>query len=206
MSFFRTLVCIINPFARFFANMRVEGRENVPEGNVLVISNHAHYSDPVLIACAFNKSKKDIRFVAKSDLQRFGFFKWLFKAVKVIAIKRGESDRAALRECCSALNNGETVGIFPQGTRIKNEKHKAEQAKGGVGLIAAMTKAVVLPVAVRYTSPTARIFSRTTVIIGRPIPYEEYSQCNGEATSKTEMAQYCFGKVCDMLYGENDER
>ncbi len=185
------------PFFRLFCHFKVEGRENIPKGNFIVIANHTAYKDPLILAYAVKK--KNIRFIAKSDLQRFWFFKIVFKALNVIAIKRNSSDMNALRESVAALENGDSLCIFPQGTRIKTEPPKKEQALAGVGLIIARSKCNVLPVAIKYPD-NAGGCRKIKVSIGKPISYDEYMipDENGEPPRRVETAQRVFEEVCVM--------
>lgn len=200
---YRIVRFIVAIYAKIFYRLEIIGRENEPkDGGCIAIANHASFLDPIAVAAAI---KRDVCFMAKSDLQSNKFMQWVFKMCNVIAIRRGESDMAALRKSCEAVKDGNILGIFPQGTRIRCESPDAETALPGVGLIAMRTKAPVLPIAVCYgkknKKPTA--FRKVRVVIGKPIPYEEYSVMNGEKASSHDMAKYTFSKVCE-LFAENN--
>ena len=188
---------LLYPFFRLFCHFKVTGRENIPKENFIIIANHTAFKDPLIIAYAVKR--KNIRFIAKSDLQRFMFFKFLFKALKIIPIKRNSSDMAALRESVSSLENGDSLCIFPQGTRIKNEPPKKEQALAGVGLIIAKSKCKVLPIAIKYPN-NAGGGRKIKVHIGKSISYDEYMKPdeNGEPPRRVETAQMVFGEVCSI--------
>lgn len=185
------------PFFRLFCHFKVTGRENIPNGNFIAIANHTAYKDPLILAYAIKR--KNIRFIAKSDLQRFFFFKIVFNALNVIAIKRKSSDMGALRESIGAIENGDILCIFPQGTRIKGEAPKKEQALAGVGLIIAKSKSDVLPIAIKYPN-NAGGCRKIRVSIGKPITYDEYMALdeNGEEPRRVETAQRVFDEVCRM--------
>ncbi len=192
---YRFVYYLLYPFFRLFCHFKVEGRENIPKKGFMLIANHTAYKDPLLLAFAIKR--KNIRFIAKSDLQRFWFFKVVFKALNVIAIKRNSSDLAALRESVSALEQGDIVCIFPQGTRIKNEPPKKEQALAGVGLIIAKSQCDVLPVSIKFPEDKGGN-RKITITIGKPITYDEYMQPdeNGEPPRRVETAQRVFDEVC----------
>lgn len=189
---------LIYPFFRLFCHFKVTGRENIPsKGNYIVIANHTAYKDPLILA--YTIRHKNVRFIAKDDLQRFFFFRILFKAARIIAIKRNSSDLNALRESVKALENGDNLCIFPQGTRIKGEAPCKEQALAGVGLIIAKSKCDVLPVAIKFPNDAGGL-RNIKVSVGKPISYDEYMKLdeNGEPPRRVETAQYVFEKVCEM--------
>ncbi len=188
---------LLYPFFRLFCHFKVEGRENIPDGNFIIISNHTAYKDPLILAFAIKR--KNIRFVAKSDLQRFSFFKLVFKALKVISIRRNTSDLTALRECISSLNAGDNICIFPQGTRITDEAPKKEQALAGVGLIIGKSEATVLPVAIKYPENKGGL-TGIRVCIGKPITSDEYLKpdADGQPPKRIDTAYMVFDEVCKM--------
>ena len=136
-------------------------------------------------------------FMAKSELEKVFIMRWFFRWCNVVPIRRGESDIAALRKTCELLNDGKSVGIYPQGTRIPCQSPDPETALAGLGLMASKTKATLLPVTICYgkknNKPT--VFRKVHVYVGKPIPYEEYSSINERPNSK-EIATYAFQKLC----------
>ncbi len=196
MSLYR----VVRGFALICAKIgyRVEfhGRENEPaEGGVVVFSNHTSLADPFFTATAV---KRPLHFMAKSDLLKSRFMKWLFDSCNVVAVNRGESDIAALRKTCDVIANGNCVGIYPQGTRIECESPDPETALAGMGLMATRAKATLLPVAICYgkNNKKPKLFSKVKVYIGKPIPYEEYMNIN-ERPNSHEIAKYAFSKLCE---------
>ncbi len=194
---YRFVYYLLYPFFRLFCHFKVYGRENIPKGNFIIIANHTAYRDPVIIA--FSVKRKNIRFIAKDDLQRFWFFRFLFKSLGVIAIKRNSSDLSAIRRSVEALENGDSLCIFPQGTRIQGVAPTKEQALAGVGLMIAKSKCDVLPVAIKYPGDKA-CSRKIKVSIGKPISYDEYMKPdeNGEPPRRVDTARIVFDEVCKM--------
>lgn len=186
-SFIRFLVALP---VRLSFNMRVEGRENIPDGAFVLCANHISAVDPLLVAVAF---PTPIRFVAKEEVLKVPILKLIGKIAHIIPIARGTADLKAMRTCLGAVKNGEKVGIFPQGTRTP-EKPKAESALPGTGLIILHTKAPVVPVSIVTKNYKVRLFRKCRIIIGKPICYEEYS---ANASNSSDAAKYCFEKVCE---------
>lgn len=198
----RGVACV---YMKLFHRVQVIGRENEPkEGGCIVIANHSSFIDPIAVAVAL---KRDVYFMGKSDLLDHKFMQWVFKMCNVIPVHRGESDIAALRKTCDVVNSGNITGIFPQGTRIPCDAPDVETAQAGVGLIAGRTKAPLLPVAICYGKKNKKpiVFRKVRVVVGKPVPYEEYATVNGEKANSHEIAKYAFGKVCEDFAKNNHD-
>ncbi len=84
----------------------------LPEGPVLLISNHLSALDPLLISAA---SPRPLRFlVAKEEYER-PYFHWLLKHTGCIPVDREGRVEKAFREAIRRLENGEAVALFPHG-------------------------------------------------------------------------------------------
>ena len=124
--------------------MRVEGLERVPTtGPLLVVCNHLHNADPVLVSVAF---PRPLHFMAKKELFGVPVIGWLIRQVGTFPVDRGKADRAAIRHAEAALSQGIAVGMFPEGTR--SVTGALQQAHPGAGLLALRSGAPVLPMVV----------------------------------------------------------
>jgi len=100
-----------------FYGLRVVGRENLDweRGPTIVACNHISWWDPPLLGSALWRSP--VRTLAKAELFRFppmrAFFGWL----DAIPIRRAGYDHRAFEAALDALSAGQTVLIFPEGTR-----------------------------------------------------------------------------------------
>ena len=135
--------------------------------------------------------------MCKSEFEKTPVVAALLRKLRVIFVNRSKADLGSIRQCVETIKAGHNVGIFPQGTRIKDGA-KPEQAHDGIAMICGLTKATVLPVALIYKNSNPKLFSRCRVVVGKPIPYEEYSAI----PNRTAQAQYIFGKVCEII--DND--
>lgn len=142
----RTLVRLpLYGLVRLFLKLRVEGMENIPPDGtgVLVVSNHLHNADPVLIEIAF---PRPLHYMAKEELFRFRPLGWLLRKFGNFPVARGKSDRKAVRHAISCLHHGIAVGMFPEGTRSKTMQ--LSRAHAGAGLIAIQGKSLILPMGI----------------------------------------------------------
>lgn len=153
-------VCRI--FFRLLYRIKIQGNQNIPnENGVLLCSNHIHYLDPPLVGSFL---KREVRFMAKVELFEAPILKSFLPRFGAFPINRGKSDRKALRTGLKLLEEGEMVGVFPEGTRSKT----GELSKGltGVGFFALRSSAAVVPCAV--IGPY-KLFGTIHVIYGKPL-------------------------------------
>ncbi|MEX0666051.1 MAG: lysophospholipid acyltransferase family protein [Acidimicrobiia bacterium] len=113
--FYRVFRAFVLSIFKLVFRVRVTGREHVPRRGVYVVApSHRSILD---IPFAAYITRRRIRFMAKKEL----FSTWLgrrfFQALAAIPVDRAAADRSALREAQAALDAGEPVGVFPEGTR-----------------------------------------------------------------------------------------
>lgn len=132
---------------KILVRLRIEGMENIPKDEaVLVVANHLHNADPVLIEIAFPRA---VHFMAKEELYRFKPLAWLITKFGNFPVARGKSDRKAVRAAINRLNHGVAVGLFPEGTRSKTLR--LAQGRTGAGFIAIQGKSLILPLGITGT-------------------------------------------------------
>jgi len=138
---------------KYLCRWKIEGTENIPkEGPAVVVANHVSYWDAVVLAVAIPRR---IYFMGHSGLFKIPVFAQIIKALGAFPVDREKSDRAALRAAMEILNRGDVLGIFPEGTRVRDGN--LGNFKMGAAMIAAKTNAPLVPVALINTP---NIFSR----------------------------------------------
>src|SRR4051812_49937548 len=142
---------ILKPFLVIFFRMSRIGREHVPDGAVILASNHRSFLDPFIVGICL---KRPIYFVAKKELFDRRLTGWFLNCLGAFPIRRGESDEESVETAKQILNRGDALVIFPEGTRIR--EGSLGQAKRGVGRFALETGAPVVPVAVHGTERARR--------------------------------------------------
>lgn len=113
---------------------RQEGRGSV------VICNHTSMAELLAVETALFFGGRRIRPIFKSEFAKTKIVRWAFSRVGGIPVERGTADMKCLRTAQHALQRGEDVLIFPEGTRIRSREIKPE-VHGGFALIAQMGKA-----------------------------------------------------------------
>jgi acyl-[acyl-carrier-protein]-phospholipid O-acyltransferase/long-chain-fatty-acid--[acyl-carrier-protein] ligase len=102
----------IKSFFTFKYKIDVFGLENIPsDKGVLLLGNHISYVDWAILQIAY---PKQIRFVMEKSIYNLWYVNWLFKMFSLIPISKGGS-KNALDEVTKALDNGDTVALFPEG-------------------------------------------------------------------------------------------
>ncbi len=150
---------VVAPMCYGYFRGRVYGQENVPKKHPLVVvSNHASYFDPPLLSCCVGRP---VAFMAKEELFKVPLLKEGIRLYGAYPVKRGSSDRSAIRAALTALKDGWLVGIFLQGTRTLDGK--IDDPKLGAAMIAAKAQVPLLPVSLWGTE---KILKK-----GSPFPY-----------------------------------
>lgn len=173
----RALVNVaLSPIYQF----KVVGREHFPsEGGVLICANHIHNFDPEVVGIT---APRPIHFMAKEELFSVPILGKILPHINAFPVKRGMSDRGALRKGLAILKEEKVLGLFPEGTRSKTGE--LGQGLAGAGFFALRSKAHVVPCAI--IGPY-KPFKRLKVVYGKPINMEEYRKNKATPEETTEL-------------------
>ncbi|WP_296648880.1 lysophospholipid acyltransferase family protein, partial [Romboutsia sp. 13368] len=137
------------------------------EGNLIVAANHKSNLDPIFLAAAIKN--REVAAVAKKELFDIKPLAYILEKLHVIPINRDKPDVSTIKNILRAIKDGYAVGIFPEGTRVKEPGFG--EAKAGLSMFAIKGKAVVLPVSI---ISNYKLLNRVTIYIDKPISFEEY--------------------------------
>jgi 1-acyl-sn-glycerol-3-phosphate acyltransferase len=121
----------------------VEGRERIPPGNHIVMSNHTSAWETVAQFLIFPPQV----WVLKRELLWIPFVGWGLKLLRPIAINRGEGHRAVnqvVDQGKARLADGLWIIIFPEGTRVVSGETRKFGVSGALLAIAAGRSVVPL--------------------------------------------------------------
>lgn len=171
---------IIIPIARVVMTIlfrpTVIGRENIPqEGGYILAANHLSFWDPVFVGAFLTQRK--INFMAKAELFRFKPFAALITACGAMPVNRGSKDASAVLSMVELLKEGNVLGIFPEGTRVR--KGKKSNPKKGTVRMAQMAGVPIIPI---HLDTKYILFKKAKMVIGEPIYIG-----NGEKLSEGEL-------------------
>ena len=164
-KFYDFLTVILPPVYNIILPSKVTGSENIPlEGGFVMCANHIHWND-----CLFLAARIPVRrfiYLAKAEVFSNKLFKLVLgeKGLGAIPINRGQADLAAIRAALKVVADGDALGIFPQGTRSRD--NTPTPMLNGVSMIAMRANVPIIPV---YIDGPYRLFRRADVRIGKPI-------------------------------------
>ena len=139
-------ISFILKLLRFLCGLdwKVTGLSNIPNSPVIVISNHQGQWESLYLQTLIHP----ISSIIKQELLLIPFFGWALAFMRPIPINRKnkfQSLRKVINEASKRLNDGSSVLIFPEGTRIKPENGIAEFSNS-CGLLSVKNNIPILPI------------------------------------------------------------
>ena len=181
---FRVVRALIQVWMHLFYRLTITGLENIPqEGAAIICANHTFYKDLFLIG---SLTKRKIRWFAKSELFRNPLFGRLITNLGAFPIHRGEADRSAIKTVYEVLKNGEILGIFPDGTRVRDISKRPEVKRGFLSF-ALTARVPIIPIAVSFEEgPFGRgkAFSRIRIVVGESISLDYDKKYRGQEMTR----------------------
>ena len=172
--------------ARLVTRARAYGREHVPrEGGVVLAANHLHWIDVPLLGAL---SPRNLDFVAKVEALKLPGFGAFIRSFGTIAVRRGESDREAVRQMRQAARDGRALGVFVEGTRQRTGRPGTAQP--GAAMVAIQEDVPVVHAAIYGTQFWKLVnFAPCSIGFGKPMDFGNLPK-NGrgykEATAEIE--------------------
>ncbi len=153
---------------RLLAPLKVYGRERVPRhGGLVLACNHLHWIDVPVLGTL---TPRRIVFLAKVEAHEVPGLGQLIRGFGTLSVRRGESDREAIRLARESVRHGSALGLFVEGTRQRSEPG---EAKRGAAMIAMQEGVPVVPAAI-YGSNEWRPgnFAPVSLAWGEPLRFE----------------------------------
>ena len=153
-------------YCKIVYRLKIVGTENIPDEQVIFCGNHRSFIDPPIIKVTCTR---DVRFLARESLAKnplLAFLGWVFE---VIYVKKDAKDIGALKGTLACLKKGESIALFPEGTR--NGLEKGESVKGGAAFFAIKSGVKVVPVGI---SGEIKPFHKLTITYGKPPDFSMY--------------------------------
>lgn len=133
--------------ASALSRLRIYGKERVPlDGGIVVASNHFSWLDPIVLGAA---SPRVLYYMAKIEAHRAPGMGTLIRAFGCFPVRRGESDREAVRVMRQVVADGNALGLFAEGSRQRSGVPGVVQP--GAAMVALQENAPVVPVAIHGT-------------------------------------------------------
>jgi len=129
------------------SRLKVYGKDRVPPTDGCVVaSNHFSWLDPVVLGVA---SPRVVYYMAKMEAHRVPGFGAFIRAFGCFPVRRGESDREAVRTMRRIVADGHALGLFVEGTRQRSGVPGDVQP--GAAMVALQESAPIVPVAIHGT-------------------------------------------------------
>lgn len=159
---------------RIICGVRYEviGREHLPETPVVILSNHQSSWETIFYYTMFYPLSP----ILKRELLEIPFWGWALRLQRPIAIDRSkprEAARSLLSQGVARIRQGNSVMVFPEGTRRRT--HEVRRFSRGGARLAIAAGVPVLPIAhnAGYCWPPGKFLKRPgliKVVIGQQLP------------------------------------
>jgi len=174
MRFFYFIAQIIlKSIFSVFYGLKVLGRiEETRQTPVIFASNHQSFIDPLVIGSVI---RQEIFYFAKQEIFEWFFIRDLARFFNAFPTKRGNFDMEAIRFTKRILQGGQSLLMFPEGTRSKTGE--LQEARSGVAMLAFQNKVDIVPIHIQGTFKLRKSFLRypgIMVNIGNRIPINEF--------------------------------
>jgi 1-acyl-sn-glycerol-3-phosphate acyltransferase len=201
-GFYNVCRPVVKSVLFFLIRCRVKGKENIPsQGPLLVVSNHIHLVDPILISLVISRK---VAFMAKEELFRSKFSAFFMRNFGAFPVRRGRMDREAFKQANQVLAKGRALVMFPEGRRSPDLQ--LQPALLGSAFIALRSGALILPIGVSGTEKVKGIGwiwrrPRVTINIGRPF---SLPPVRGRLIKqkRVELTDYIMSRIAELLSPE----
>lgn len=203
MTLYKLLKKALTGFFKTIFALEVHGEENVPsDGRYVLVSNHISNADVIMLAVT---CKRPICFMAKKELFMIPLFAQLIRALGAFPVDRKGSALSALKAAVKRLKDGETVGLFPQGTRQRDKSVYDTEFKTGAAFCAYRAQAGYIPAYIKTKDQRFGLFKKTEIFYGMPTEYESLPFSEGGSTEYdevTELIKRSIGRLEEEAYGK----
>ncbi len=162
----KVLVASLRIVFSFLMNRRVEGLENLPlDGAVIVVCNHVTNYDVFPMQLSL---PRPIFYMGKAELFRNPIMDIVVRNLGAFPVERDKKDVWAYNHALKVLASGQTLGMFPEGTRSRGRGLGV--AKTGVARMAIETNAPIVPMALTGTDKFFKHFPRRANVDVKLLP------------------------------------
>ncbi len=221
---YAVLAAVVGSLIGVFSRLQVakqRGRsraaQQLPDGAIIVISNHTSYADGLLLALACRRLGRELRLLATAGLFKVPLIGTLARRLGFIRVQRGSSTAAdALDDAATALAAGEAVGLYPEGRLTRDPMMWPERAKTGAVRLALRSSAPIVPIAmlgahevvgrrqlVRTLVRNVIRRPKVTTSVGAPIDVRALMQIGPETEPTNEeiriAADLVMGRLVDLI-------
>ena len=159
----------IGTLATVASRLKVYGKERVPrDGGLVIACNHFSWIDPAALGAGCPRT---IYYMAKIEAHRVPGLGELIRAFGTFSVRRGESDREAVRMMRQIVRDGLALGLFVEGSRQRSGAPGHVQP--GAAMVALQESVPIVPAAI-HGSQTWRAgnFHPVSIAWGEPLTFD----------------------------------
>ncbi|WP_295746515.1 1-acyl-sn-glycerol-3-phosphate acyltransferase [uncultured Limosilactobacillus sp.] len=179
---YRFLIHLVNPILTLINGpAQVKHKENLPDGNYILVAPHRTWMDPVLLAIA--AYPKEFSFMAKEELFDTRFNNWFLRKLHAFPVNRKHPGMSAIKKPVKLLKDSDlSTIIFPTGSRYSN------QLKGGALLIAKLANVPLVPAVYQGPLSFGQLWSRKKrrIAFGQPIELDRHQRLTDDYQHQVE--------------------
>jgi 1-acyl-sn-glycerol-3-phosphate acyltransferase len=208
---YRFAVAILFPIFTVSVKWDIRGTEKLTDdpGGVIVAPNHMSWFDPIVVCYLLWTSDRPPRFLAKDSLFRVKVIGPIIKGAGQIPVHRGTADAAsAIKDALVALDEGECVVVYPEGTVTRDPDLWPMKGKSGAVRLALASGKPLYPVAqwgaqqvMRPYTKEFRLFPRKTirVLVGEPVDLSDFAGRPLDARTLSEATARLMAAITALL-------
>ena len=215
---YRLAVVLLWPFMRTMIRWDIVGDDVLDEssGGILVAPNHMSWLDPVVVSYVMWEADRPPRFLAKEPLFRIPVLGRIITHAGQIPVYRESAEAAAaVRDAVGAVDAGEAVVIYPEGTMTRDPQLWPMVAKSGAARIALLTGCPLIPMAhwgtqeiMRPYVKEFRLLPRKTihVRVGAPVNLDDLRDRPLDRHTLKEAGDRLMDAITDLMASMRDEQ
>lgn len=176
--FYKIIIGILRPILKLLFKVRVHGDIDLGEDRLIICSNHIGILDPIVLACI---TDRPISFMGKKELFDIPVLKNIIRGLNAFPVDRDKPSMSTIKEAINLLKDEKILGIFIEGTRVK--EFSIDNAKAGVGMMAYRANSDIQPFKIESNY---KLFSEINVYVRDRIDINTYDK---ESHSYQEIAE-----------------
>jgi 1-acyl-sn-glycerol-3-phosphate acyltransferase len=193
LTFYKFCRALVVGLARVLWRLKVVHGERIPRSGAYVLApTHRSVLDTPFLGAV---TRRRIRFMGKAELWKKGWSARFLSALGGFPVERGVADRSALRSAIAAVEGGEPLAVFPEGTRRHGPL--IEDLHDGVAYVAARVGVPIIPVGIGGSEEILAKgrklprLHRVVLVVGEPLdpPSRTGSVRRGDVAALTERLQ-----------------
>lgn len=189
---YKIAVIILKIFVFLMFKLEAHHSENFSnsDGRCIICANHISMLDPVILAIS---SRRKICFMGKKELFENKFLGYIFSKLGAFPVDRSGVSFSAIKSSLAVLNRDEVLGIFPEGTRVK--EYNEENAKPGIAMIASKANSKIIPV---YINGQYKFRGKIDIYFGKEKNYFENYEGKINTEKYTEVGKEILRDIYDL--------